>query len=69
MKRRENTEAELLREVQQKAAAFKDANSRAERRGGTLQECLERVARNYRDALHAFSDLILNGRYGKRHMR
>jgi hypothetical protein len=61
MKKSENIEAELLLEVQQKAAAFEDAHNRcAERRRGTLQECLEPVARDYRDALHAFSDLILD---------
>jgi hypothetical protein len=66
MKNGENIEAELLLEVQQKEAAFEDANNRCrKRRRGTLQECLERVARDYRDALHAFSDLILDGRYNK----
>jgi hypothetical protein len=65
MKNSENVEAELLLEVQQKAAAFEDAYDRCrERRRGTLQECLEGVAHAYRDALHAFSDLILDGRYG-----
>jgi hypothetical protein len=59
----ENIEAELLLEVQQKAAAFEDAYNRCkERRRGTLQECLERVARDFLDALHAFSGLILDGR-------
>ena len=66
MKDDENIRAELLREVQQKAAAFEDAyNYCTERREGTLQECLQPVARNYRDALNAFSDLILNRRYDK----
>jgi hypothetical protein len=64
MKKSENIEAELLFEVQQKEAAFEDAYNRCkERRKGTLQECLEPVARDYRDALHAFSDLILDGQY------
>ena len=64
MKHYENTEAELLREVQQKAAAFEDANSRCRERGtGALQQCLEPDARTYRDALNAFSELIFNGRY------
>ena len=60
----ENIETELLFEVQQKAAAFKDAYNRCrERSKGSLQECLEPVTRDFRDALHAFSDLILDGRY------
>ena len=64
MKKSENIEAELLLEVQQKAAAFEYAHNRCtERRTGTLQECLEPVARDYRDALHAFSDLILDPQY------
>jgi hypothetical protein len=64
MKNGENIEAELLLEVQQKGAAFEDAYNRCkERRRGTLQECLEPVARDYRDALHSFSDLILDGQY------
>ena len=66
MEHHENIAAELLREVQEKAAAFKDAYNRCtERRGGTLQECLQPVASKYREVLNAFSDLILNGRYKK----
>jgi len=62
MKNGEDIEAKLLLEVQQKEAAFKDAYNRCkERRRGKLRECLEPVARDYRDALHAFSDLILDG--------
>ena len=57
-------EAELLREVQHKAAAFEDAYNRCrKRRMGMLQECLEGAMRSYQDALRAFSDLILDGRY------
>jgi hypothetical protein len=42
MEQHENIAAELLREIQEKAAAFKDAYNRCtERRGGTLQECLQ----------------------------
>jgi hypothetical protein len=64
MKKSENTEAELLLEVQQKEAAFEDAYHRCRKRHmGTLQECLEAVARSYQDALRAFSDLILDGQY------
>jgi hypothetical protein len=64
MKKSENIEDELLLEVQQKAAAFEEALNRCtERRRGTLQECLEPVARDYRGALHAFSDLILDPQY------
>ena len=62
MKKGEDIEAELLLEVKQKEAAFEEAHSRCkERRTGTLQECLEPVVRAYRHALHAFSNLILDG--------
>ena len=65
--RRQSIEAELLHEVQHKAAAFEDAYGRCrERRMGTLQECVEAVTRSYRDALRAFSDLILDGRFEKK---
>ena len=65
VKNRENIEAELLSEVQQKAAAFEDARNRCrECCIGTLQQCLEAVMRAYRDALRAFSDLIFDGQYG-----
>ena len=64
MKDGEEIETELLLEVEQKEAAFEDAYNRCkERRRGTLQECLEPVARGYRDALHKFSNLILDGHY------
>ena len=67
MEHHENIAAELLREVQQKAAAFKEAYNRCtERRGGKLQECLQPVASKYRDVLKAFSNLILNGGYEKK---
>jgi hypothetical protein len=64
MKDHKTTEAELLVEVQLKEAAFEDAHNRCrERNMGTLQQCLESVARDYRDALNAFSEFILEGRY------
>ena len=64
MKDHKKTEAELLVEVQQKGAAFEDAHDRCrEYPMGTLQQCLESVARDYRDALNAFSEFILGGRY------
>jgi hypothetical protein len=64
MRAPDKLEAELLLEVQQKGAAFEEVSNRCrERRSGTLQECLEPVARDYRDALRAFSDFILAGRY------
>ena len=67
MKDRENLEAELLLAVEQESAAFRDASYRCrERRKGTLQQCLEQVAHKYRAALHAFSDLILNGGHEKK---
>jgi hypothetical protein len=62
VKNRQSVEAELLREVQHKAAAFEDAYNRCgDCCMGTLQECLEPAARDYGDALHAFSNLILDG--------
>ena len=64
MKDHKNVEAELLLEVQQRGVAFEDAHNRCrERPIGTLEQCLEPVARDYRDALRAFSDFILAGRY------
>jgi hypothetical protein len=64
MKDHKNIEAELLLEVQQKGATFEDAHNRCrERAMGTLQQCLELVALDYRDALNAFSEFILEGRY------
>ena len=64
MKDHKNIEAELLLEVQQKGVAFEDAHNRCrERPIGTLKQCLEPVARDYRDALNAFSEFILEGRY------
>ena len=64
MKDHKNIEAELLLEVQQKGVAFEDAHNRCrERPIGTLEQCLEPVARDYRDALNAFSEFILEGRY------
>ena len=67
MKDREDIEAELLLEVEQKGAAFEGAyNSCKERRTGSLQECIEPVARDYRDALHTFTKWILDGHYEKK---
>jgi hypothetical protein len=64
MKDHKNIEAELLLEVQQKGAAFEDAHNRCrDRLIGTLQQCLESVALDYRDALNAFSEFILEGQY------
>lgn len=64
MKDHKKTEAELLVEVQQKGAAFEDAPNRCRKRNtGTRQQCLESVARDYWDALNAFSEFILEGRY------
>jgi len=64
MKDHKKTESELLVEVQQKGAAFEDAYNRCgERQLGTLQQCLESFALDYRDALNAFSEFILEGRY------
>ena len=64
MKDPKKTEAELLVEVQRKGAAFEDAHNRCrERPMRTLQQCLESVARDYRGALNAFSEFILEGRY------
>jgi len=61
--RHKNVEADLLLAVQQKGAAFEDAHNRCrERPMSMLQECLEPVARDYRDALNAFSEFILEGR-------
>ena len=66
MENHKNIAAELLWEVRQKAADFEDAYNRCtKRRVGTLQECLQPVARKYRDGLKAFSNLISNGRYEK----
>ena len=63
MEYQECLEAELLVEVQQTKAAFEGASNHCrERRAGTLQECLEPAARNYWNALHAFSDLVLDGK-------
>jgi len=62
MKDHENTEAKLIQTVQQRAVAFQKAFDRCrERRRGTVQECLDPAARTYRDALDAFSELILTG--------
>jgi hypothetical protein len=62
MKEQEKTEAVLIRTVQQRAVAFEKAFDRCrELSGGTMQECLEPAARTYRDALDAFSELILTG--------
>src|SRR5262249_696850 len=67
MKYRECLEAELLVEVQQTKAAFQGASNRCrERRAGPLHECLEPAARNYRNALHTFSDLVLDGKVPER---
>jgi hypothetical protein len=64
MKDHKNIEAELLLEVQQKEAAFEDPHNRCrEHLIGTLQQCLESVTLDYRDALNAFSNFILEGRY------
>jgi hypothetical protein len=60
----EKIEAELLLGVRQKAAAFEHASDRCrERPGDTLQECLEQLAHDFRDALGAFSDFVLDGQY------
>jgi hypothetical protein len=64
MKDHKNIEGELLLEVQRKEAAFEDVHNRCrERPIGTLEQCLASVARDYGDALKAFSEFILEGRY------
>jgi hypothetical protein len=63
----ESLEAERLVAVQQTTRPFQGASNRCrERRTGTLRECLESAARNYRDALHTFSDLVLDGKIPER---
>src|SRR5215469_4345245 len=65
MRDHKNVEAELLLDVQQKGAAFEDAHNRCRKQPiGKLQQCLKSFARDYGQALNAFSEFILEGRCG-----
>ena len=56
-------EAELLVKVERARAAFRAVSNHCrERHQGKERECLEPVARNYLNALHAFSALVLDGK-------
>lgn len=56
-------EAELLVKVERARAAFRAASNHCqESHQGDVRECLEPVARNYSNALHAFSALVLDGK-------
>jgi hypothetical protein len=56
-------EAELLVELRRAEAAYRDASDYCKERGqGRVAECMEPAARDYRNALRSFSDLILDGK-------
>jgi len=63
-------EAELLAEVQRTGEAFQVAANRCrEHHENKVRECLEPVARDYLNALRAFSVLVLDGKAPKERLK
>ena len=67
MKNSQELEAELLGEVKRARITYLGASDRCrERHDSSFRECLEAAARNYGNALRAFSSLILSGKIRER---